>query len=166
MSRTSFSIFCEAGIFAEKLLQLLFVLESLCPSSEIRSGRAACWEHLSRTSGLVLCSNMAVEWALQLPGLFSLGFLVRGWGGWTVNRALGTELNGKQCHELVSVSGCINRIGPKAGMASCLGTQSKHICALSSLATWASWLCSADKHVTSWALCSYAIINRAVEWVT
>lgn len=53
----------------------------------------------------------AVAW------IFSPGFLVRGWGGWIVNRVLGTELNGKQCYELVSVPGFINRIGPKAGMA-------------------------------------------------
>ena len=83
-----------------------------------------------------------------------------------MNRGMGTKLSSKQRYELVSVPGCINRIGPKAGKASYLGTQSKHICALSSLTTWASWLCSADKQVTSWALCSHAIINRPVKWVT
>ena len=47
-------------------------------------------------------------------------------------------------------------MGPKAGMASCLGTQSRQICALSSLARWADWLCSAGKQshwLDSWLTC-------------
>lgn len=53
--------------------------------------------------GLILCSTMAVGRALQLPGLFSPDFLVRGWGGelwtggWALNSIVSSVMNSFQC---------------------------------------------------------------------